>query len=78
MTLSELWARLPQRHKAWLYMLDRMANALFGGDPNETISERFARWRRQGRWVGREGCRILEAADPGHCKRIDEKEKGSI
>jgi len=33
----------------WLVLLDEAANTLFGGSPNETVSERAAKARNAGR-----------------------------
>ena len=62
--------RLP-RWRAWrlniLLGLDRLGNALFGGDSLETISSRAERaWHADHVW-GRWLCRGLNQVDPGHC-----------
>jgi len=47
--------------------VDEGFNTLFGGSPNETISERAAKARNAGcRW-GCMLCRILNWINPGHC-----------
>ncbi len=52
--------------------LDRAANAILLGSPEETISARAGRWAaRQDRGfkrrIGGLVCGMLEAVDPGHC-----------
>ncbi|KVD83435.1 hypothetical protein WS62_21400 [Burkholderia sp. ABCPW 14] len=42
-------------------------NTLFGGSPNETISERAAKARNAGRWWGCMLCRALDRFKRGHC-----------
>jgi hypothetical protein len=47
-----------------LILLDETANALTGGSPNETISERAAKARNAGkRW----GCVLCGLLPKGHC-----------
>lgn len=60
-------ARLPWLMKV-LVATDQWVNALFGGDPDETISSRAARGRATHRWA-RWLCRVLDFFDPGHCDR---------
>lgn len=51
-----------------LVAVDQGLNAMFNGDPDETISSRAARHRD--RWWGRLLCRIFDVLDPGHCDRV--------
>lgn len=51
-----------------LYWLDKGANTLTGGSPDETISRRAARAEARGAWWGRAMCRGLNVLDPGHCR----------
>jgi hypothetical protein len=51
----------------WLILLDQAGNTLAGGSPNETISERAAKARNEGREWGCVLCRILNWINPGHC-----------
>lgn len=59
-----------------LLAFDQFFNALFGGDPDETLSSRMGKSIRDGHcplcdWV----CRFLNWIDSGHCKKaIDESE----
>jgi hypothetical protein len=57
-----------------LIAIDQLANALTGGDPDETISSRAAkRADRPGwKWLGW----ALEKIDPGHLKRSREDDEG--
>ncbi|MBK6742516.1 MAG: hypothetical protein IPG66_05865 [Hydrogenophilales bacterium] len=49
---------------------DMALNAALGGSPREYISTRCARARAAGKWWGRLMCRLIDAADPGHCDRF--------
>jgi hypothetical protein len=51
----------------WLILLDQAGNALAGGSPNETISERAAKARNAGKEWGCVLCRFLNWINPGHC-----------
>ncbi|KVD81936.1 hypothetical protein WS62_23560 [Burkholderia sp. ABCPW 14] len=51
----------------WLVLLDEAGNTLFGGSPNETISERAAKARNAGRWWGCVLCRFLDRISKSHC-----------
>ena len=53
----------------WLILLDEAGNTLFGGSPNETISERAAKARAAGREWGCVLCALLDRINPGHCVR---------
>lgn len=48
-------------------LLDEAANTVLGGSPNETISERAAKARNEGRKWGCVLCRFLNWINPGHC-----------
>lgn len=71
--VQDVWNRLPGWAKTALYAIDRSLNAKFGGDPNQTISERLARDKAAGGWRGQIGCAILDRYDKGHCDRIQIK-----
>ncbi|MGY6240529.1 hypothetical protein ACW910_24105 (plasmid) [Burkholderia ambifaria] len=47
--------------------LDEGVNTIFGGSPNETVSERAAKARNAGRKWGCVLCRMLNWINPGHC-----------
>lgn len=51
----------------WLILLDEAGNTLFGGSPNETISERAAKARNAGRRWGCVLCKFLGWISKGHC-----------
>ena len=57
-----------------LVAIDQLANAMIGGDPDETISSRAA--KRQDIWYWKVLGFILETVDPGHLKRSIEKDEG--
>jgi hypothetical protein len=50
-----------------LILLDQAGNTLTGGSPNETISERAAKARNEGKEWGCVLCRVLNWINPGHC-----------
>lgn len=58
-----------------LVALDRLANALLFGSPDETVSSRLGRWsvKENGdgikRGVARFVCGFLDLLDRGHCAR---------
>ncbi|MDW4550891.1 hypothetical protein R5H32_16130 [Defluviimonas sp. D31] len=54
--------------------LDQFANALLGGDPDETISSRAAKRQHRSHW--RALGRLLEWIDPGHLARAREADEG--
>lgn len=57
--------------RAYLFNLliafDQLVNALFAGNPDETISSRAAKARAEGRAWGCVLCRVLDWIDPDHC-----------
>lgn len=58
-----------------LVAIDQFANALTGGDPDETISSRAAKRQadcRLCRWL----CRLLDRIQPGHCAASLEPDEG--
>jgi hypothetical protein len=55
---------------------DQLANALTGGDEDETVSSRAAKDRNRGRIVGCVLCRILDWFDPNHCDKAIERDEG--
>lgn len=50
-----------------LILLDQAGNTLAGGSPNETISERAAKARNEGKEWGCVLCKFLGWINPGHC-----------
>lgn len=50
-----------------LILLDQAGNTLAGGSPNETISERAAKARNEGKEWGCMLCKFLGWINPGHC-----------
>lgn len=50
-----------------LVLLDQAGNTLTGGSPNETISERAAKARNEGKEWGCVLCKFLGWINPGHC-----------
>jgi len=60
-----------------LVSIDQLVNSLFGGDPDETISSRAAKAKRDGKPWGRHMCRMLHWFDKGHCEKSIEHDEGS-
>lgn len=52
-----------------LIAADQFINALFRGNPNQTISSRAADARGAGRWWGCKLCRWLDRFDFEHCEK---------
>ena len=55
--------------------VDQLANAITGGDPDETISSRIAKHRDDClpcHWA----CWLIERIDPGHCTKAVEADEG--
>lgn len=60
-----------------LIALDQLANALSGGDPDETLSSRMGKAIREGRCRGCYIiCRILHIFDRDHCHKSIEEDEG--
>lgn len=62
-----------------LIATDQLANALIGGDPDETISSRLGKCSRAGCRACRFACRILSVFDPrpgDHCIASLEEDEG--
>lgn len=57
-----------------LISLDQFGNALLGGDPDETISSRCAKYQHV--WAWRQLGRFLEWIDPGHLAWSLEPDEG--
>jgi hypothetical protein len=54
---------------------DQVWNARTGGDPDETISSRAAKRRKDCRFC-RWLCTVLDWIDPGHCDKSVEADEG--
>ena len=59
-----------------LLLLDLAANTVLGGDPQETLSSRFAKAAQDSKWYGRWACRLLGWVDPGHCQKALDPHEG--
>lgn len=55
-----------------LVAIDQFANAVLGGNPDETISSRAAKARLKGRRWGCILCGLLDRLDRDHCNRTVE------
>lgn len=75
--------RILKAIKAWaggvVIALDQLGNALIYGFPDETMSSRWGRSRKNGDGAARGACVILDAIDPDHCATsIEETASGEI
>ena len=64
-----------------LIAIDQLFNALLLGDPDETMSSRFGKWKSlpqtDWRWkVGYYMCRALHWIDKEHCLKSKEDDEG--
>lgn len=55
--------------------IDQLANAILGGDPDETISSRAGKRRTKCQACDLL-CRILDRIDPRHCAKSIEHDEG--
>jgi hypothetical protein len=59
-----------------LVSIDQLGNTILGGDEDETLSSRFGKAKRQGKWWGQFNCWWLDKLDPGHCEDAIESDEG--
>jgi len=59
-----------------LISIDQLFNTIFGGDPDETISSRAGKARRNGKAWGRALCSVLDKIDKNHCSENIEEDEG--
>lgn len=55
---------------------DQTLNAAMGGSEDETISSRAGKGAQRGVWRYCLLCWLLDAVDPGHCKKSIEPDEG--
>jgi hypothetical protein len=60
-------SRLGRYFLNFAVLFDEAVNTVFGGSPNETVSERAAKARNAGRRWGCVLCGLLNRINPGHC-----------
>jgi len=78
-----MYAQLKRYFWNLLIAIDQLANTILLGSPDETISSRLGKWRREEpfytwRWkVSYVVCRILHVLDPEHCRNSIEEDEGS-
>lgn len=58
-----------------LIAIDQFFNAIFGGDPDETISSRAGKQVKNSRFAYYL-CRALHRIDPEHCQKSIEPDEG--
>ena len=76
MTWKSFRAGLIQYSWNVLIAIDQLANALAGGDPDETISSRLGKAHLRGTKYGHWLWHILEYIQPGHCTKAIERDEG--
>jgi len=59
-----------------LIALDQFANAILGGDPDETISSRADKAQQEGKRWGCILCKLLDLIQKGHCRSSLEPDMG--
>lgn len=52
-----------------LLALDHLLNAIFGGEPDETLSSRWGKLARENHKFSMFMCKLLHILDEGHCER---------
>ena len=63
--------------KNLLIAIDQLANTIFGGDPDETISSRCGKYVRRNRgWFPCQLCKILNWFQKDHCIQSIEEDRG--
>lgn len=60
-----------------LIALDQVVNAIFGGDPKETISSRADKAMREGKAWGCILCKFLSKIQKDHCQKAYDPAVGS-
>ena len=58
-----------------LIAVDQLVNAIFGGDPQETVSSRSGKRVKTQKWAYYL-CRVLHVLDPDHCKKSILEDEG--
>lgn len=61
-----------------LVAIDQLINAIFKGDPDETISSRAAKSAIEGRAWGCYLCKFLNYLEENHCEKQIEYDRGAI
>lgn len=59
-----------------LISIDQFFNALFGGDPDETLSSRMGKHARTGCKFCGAVCWMLDKVDKDHCEKAIEYDRG--
>lgn len=59
-----------------LIAMDQLANTIFAGDPDETISSRAGKAARRGKRWGCILCKILHILHTDHCEKSIESDEG--
>ena len=61
-----------------LISIDQLANTIFGGHPDETLSSRWGKLARQNHRFAMFMCKFLHLFDKGHCEKSIEIDEGEI
>ncbi len=59
-----------------LIAIDQLGNAIFAGDPQETISSRAGKARNEDKPWGNVLCPVLDWIDPNHCATSIDSSEG--
>jgi len=58
-----------------LIAIDQFFNAVLGGNPDETISSRAGKAKREGKLWGGYLCNVLDKLDKNHCEKSVEEDE---
>jgi len=58
-----------------LISIDQFFNTVFGGNPDETISSRLGKKKREGSKFASFACSILNLAEDNHCEKSIEEDE---
>lgn len=80
--IASVWmlvAALAGSRRAWTLAVahDQLANAVFGGSEDETLSSRAGKAARKGKRWACVLCRLLDRLDPNHCEKSIEPDEGN-
>ena len=61
-----------------LISIDQLANTIFGGYPDETLSSRWGKLAREEHKFAMFMCNLLHIFDKGHCEKCIEEDEGVV
>lgn len=56
---------------------DQLGNAVLGGDPQRTVTERAGKAMKEGRRWACVLCKLLDRIDPDHCTKYGDRHPGA-